>query len=460
MNNAVLKQRFTWFIVLRVVLLTTAISTLTWIWADPGLFFTRIILFLAILGLVIELIRFVNTSNREVARFLFSVRHGDLSATFKHRPLGSSFMLLQEEMTELAESYKNVKIEKEAQYHLLQTLVDRIAVGIVVVAGDQVTLINASAQKLMDVGTSQNWKLISQHNAFFVREIIALGEHGRKLIEVPFRGASRMISTDVTTMHIMGTPSRLITLQDINAEIEQKEIEAWHKLIRILTHEIMNSITPISSLTETMQGMLTNADGTRRTPSAVTNETIADLLFSLNTIHVRSEGLLNFVENYRKLTRVPRPNPVPVDLGEFVAGVRRLMEEATHRQGATLNVIDMRTETRPSFDPALIQQVLINLISNAIHATEGMTARSITMTTSLRDDHVLFDIDDTGKGIPQNLLREIFVPFFSTRHEGSGIGLSLSKQIVSSHGGTISVRSSPGSGTTFSVSIPATPKKS
>lgn len=449
-----LTQRFTWLIIFRVLLLTVAIGVLTWIWGDARLFFTQVIVGLIIVGIVSELIRFVNSSNREVARFLFAIRHGDLSATFKHRPMGSSFQFLQQQMTELADAYKNVKIEKEAQYQLLQSLVDRISVGIIILTNDNVALINGTAQQLLDVGNSQDWKLISQRNPTFSQELHALGDEGRKLIEIPTPGGSRMISTDVTTLLILGKSSKLITLQDINAEIEQKELEAWHKLIRILTHEIMNSITPIASLTETMQGMLANPDGTRRLVSHISDEIISDLLFSLNTIHVRSEGLLDFVENYRKLTRVPKPNPAPVDLETFLSSVHRLMENVVQRSGVVLNVSGTRTRVQPRFDASLLQQVLINLISNAIHATEGMPHRTISVRASVTDKHVFFEVTDTGKGIAPNLLREIFVPFYSTRQDGSGIGLSLSKQIVSSHRGNITVQSVQGEGTTFTVALP------
>jgi len=445
-----LTQRFTWLVIIRVLLLTVAIGVSCWILGDSRLFFTQIIIGLCVVGLVIELIRFVSTMNREMSRFLFAIRHGDMSATFRKRPLGPSFQLLQKQMTELADAYKNVKIEKEAQYHLLQTLVERISVGIIFLSEDQVALINSNAHKLLQVGKVQDWKHIQQRNPQFATELSSLDGQGRKLIEIPTPGGSRMISIEVSTMTILTKASQLITIQDINAEIEQKELEAWHKLIRILTHEIMNSITPIASLTETMQAMLANADGTRKPLRQLSDDTISDMLFSLNTIHVRSEGLLHFVENYRKLTRVPKPQAETIHLASFTAAIQRLMQESVQRNGVNFVVNTAVSETSPVFDNALMQQVLINLISNAIHAS----ASEINLRSFIRDDHAVFEVQDNGKGIPQNLLREIFVPFYSTRQDGSGIGLSLSKQIVSLHRGTITVQSVPGEGTLFTVSLP------
>ena len=218
-----LTHRFTWLIVFRVLLLTAVLGILAWIWGDARLFFTQLILVLCIAGIVAELIRFINVSNREVARFLFAIRHGDLSATFKYRALGPSFDVLHQQMTELADAYKHVKIEKEAQFQLLQALVDRISVGIIFLVEGNVALINGTAQKLLNVGASQDWKLIRHRNALFAQELQELGDQGRKLIEIPTKSGSRMISTDVTTLLILGKSSKLITLQDINAEIEQKE---------------------------------------------------------------------------------------------------------------------------------------------------------------------------------------------------------------------------------------------
>lgn len=429
---------------------------LLWIWGDMRLFFTQVILVLCVIGILAELIRFINTSNREMARLLFAIRHGDLSANFRYKPLGSSFQMLQQQMTELAEAYRHVKIEKEAQYQLLKALVERVSVGLIILTEENVALINGTAQRLLNVGNSQDWKLIRQRNPAFADQLAELGDEGRKLIEINTSDGTRMISTDVASMSILGKSSKLITLQDINAEIEQKELEAWHKLIRILTHEIMNSITPIASLTETMQGMLTNPDGTRKSISKPDDDIVSDILFSLNTIHVRSEGLLGFVENYRKLTRVPKPHLAPVAVDNFVASLQKLMEDTVQRSGVTFTVRHQRIDFSPLFDAALIQQVLINLISNAIYATEGMPLRKLTIEVFVREKHLIFEVSDTGKGIPANLLREIFIPFYSTRAEGSGIGLSLSKQIVSSHGGNITVRSEPGHGTTFTVALPIT----
>ena len=445
-----LSRKFTILTVIRIILLVLTISILTWIFGDSRLFFTQIILGIVVVVEVVELISFVNRTNRELSRFLIAIRHGDFSATFKQNNLGTSFNDLQQSMHSIMDAYKAVKIEKEAQYQLLQTLVQQISVGIIFLLDDKVEVINPTAQRLLHAEGVKDWKMILQLNADIADKIGQLGDNGRTLIEIRRARETKFVAITVGTQIVLERQSKLITLQDINSEIEQKEIEAWHKLIRILTHEIMNSITPISSLTETMQSMLTEKAGGQKAISSLSDETISDILFSLNTIHSRSEGLLNFVENYRKLTRVPKPQPEQVHVDQFISGIERLMADTlkknqiewivTHDRGIIAN-----------FDPALMEQVVINLITNSIHALEKCNEKSITFKTYVSADELTFEVTDNGKGISEAELKEIFIPFFSTKKDGSGIGLSLSKQIISQHGGNIKVTSQPGSGTTFYV---------
>ncbi len=446
-------MRFTVLVVIRIALIAGNIFLTAWIFGDGRLFFNQIILSLILIAQIAELIYFVNHTNRELARLFFAVRHGDFSITFKQLPLGKSFKDLQQSMTEIIEAYKRVKIEREAQFQFLQVLINQLQVGIISIADDEIVLINPTAEELLHVKGLKSWSHILQVNHEFGNQVSQLGETGRRLIEIKINEDTRIFSVDVSTHLILEREHRLITFQDINSEIEQKEIEAWHKLIRILTHEIMNSITPISSLTETMQGMLSDKEGNQRSINTMTDESISDIRFSLNTIQNRSEGLLLFVENYRKLTKLPRPKPEITAVKTFLQGIEKLMGNSLQRQEINLTVTVNDPSLSASFDPALIEQVVINLITNSAHALEGRQGKQITIKAFSSDGQVILEISDNGRGIPEKDLKEIFVPFFSTRRDGSGIGLSLSKQIVSQHGGRIKVKSIPEQGTSFSVHL-------
>ncbi|MFO7259254.1 MAG: ATP-binding protein [Bacteroidota bacterium] len=443
-------RRFSLLVIFRVLLLVATTMTFAFIFGDERLIFNHIILGAVIIFQVWEMIHFVGRTNSELTRLFNAVRHQDFSATFQQGLTGSSFKELESSMNEVIRAYKTVKIQREAQFHLLQSLVSQIQVGILVIADrDEITLFNPTAETLLGIQGTRNWNMVKQLNPDFARTVEELGGNGRKLTELKDGRDTRMVSLDVRTIQLMERPCILITIQDINSEIEQKEIEAWHKLIRILTHEIMNSVTPIASLTETMQGLLASPDGSQRRAGDISEETAADIRFSLETIQKRSEGLLKFVDTYRKLTRVPKPSPERVYLRELFSSVERLMSDSLAQRGILL---EYKTEPGLEFvhlDRALIEQVLINLITNSMYALEGRPSPFIQLSAYTNNGSVIIEVSDNGKGIPAKELNEIFVPFFSTRKDGSGIGLSLSKQIVSLHGGTIKVSSQERKGTSF-----------
>jgi nitrogen fixation/metabolism regulation signal transduction histidine kinase len=447
-------RRFYFLLVLRVILLLISISVLAFIFGDERLFFNHIILGAIIIFQVLELIRFINRTNRELTRLFNSIIHADFSVTFQEGFREKSFRDLEKSLNDMVKTYKTVKIEREAQFHLLQMLVNQVNIGIIALENDtDISLINPTCEDLLGVKGIRNWRLLSQVNPAFVKAVEELGENGRKLVELKSSDHHRMLSIDVRSSQLLGKPHRLITLQDINNEIEQKEIEAWHKLIRILTHEIMNSVTPISSLTETAQTMLENKDGSHRKISELNDDIINDIIFSLKTIHKRSEGLLNFVDTYRKLSKVPKPVMEKVNVKDLLTSVEKLMHNELLKNNISVTLNISSSTTHISLDRTLIEQVLINLITNSIHALNGRADQQIALTVIDEAQHLIIEVHDNGKGITDKELNEIFIPFFSTKKEGSGIGLSLSKQIMSLHGGTIKVKSKPGEGSTFYLSF-------
>jgi nitrogen fixation/metabolism regulation signal transduction histidine kinase len=429
------------------------------IFGDTRLFFNQIILFVILIIQIAELVRFVNHTNRELARLFLAIRHSDFSITFRDPPLGKSFKELQYSMMEIIQAYKDVKIEKEAQYHFLQTLVKQLQFGIISLKNEStITIINPMAEQLAGIHGAKNWKLVRQLNPEFAERIDGLGDNTRSLMQFTVNGEKKTFSVDIRTPIILDQPHKLITFQDINSEIEQKEIEAWHKLIRILTHEIMNSVTPIASLTETMQTVLEDKEGKQKQVNEIQEETIKDIRFSLKTIHKRSEGLLSFVDTYRKLTKVPQPTIESVAVREMLDEIIQLMQQHTNGIKSIEFTVDVvPPQLTVQADPKLIEQVLINLVTNSIQAINGKDIGLISLKGYEKNNRIFIEVTDNGKGIPEKELGEIFVPFFSTKKEGSGIGLSLSKQIMSLHGGTIKVSSVAGQGTSFFLSFKRNP---
>jgi two-component system, NtrC family, nitrogen regulation sensor histidine kinase NtrY len=449
-----LLKRFTFLIVARIFLLVGNVLLIAFIFGDKRLFFNQIILAILLVMQTAELIRFVNHTNRELTRFFYAIKHSDFSITFRNAVRGNSFKDLQESMIDIIQSYKKVKIEKEAQFHFLQMMVNQLHIGITAIdQDDNITLINPTAEELVGIPGLKNWKLLDLRNPALAKEIAQLEGNGKKLIQIKTGADVKFVSADVRTLVILGKALRLITLQDINSEIEQKEIEAWHKLIRILTHEIMNSVTPISSLTETMQGMLQDKNGAQKTIHDLDAETISDIRFSLNTIHKRTDGLLHFVENYRKLTKVPKPVIEKVHVKPFLESIYNLMSNEFRQKKIEFHMT-VDSDLYLNMDPTLMEQVVINLITNSIHAVGGRATPRIELRTNVINNQPVISITDNGKGIPPKEVNEIFVPFFTTKKDGSGIGLSLSKQIMSLHNGSIKLQSQENAGTTFFLYFP------
>ncbi len=420
------------------------------IFGRADLFFNQIILGLLLVFQVIELLRFVNQTNRDLAKFLLSIKNADFTIHFTEKKADKSFRELHQAFREITESYKQVKIEKEAQFQYLGQIVKHISVGIISLKGDEeITLINRPALDILQISHFNYWRNLRLSRAAFVQEVEQMKEGESTLLEVPVNNEIKRLSTHLSKMVLLGESYKIITFQDIENEINQNEIEAWHKLIRILTHEIMNSITPIASLTETMQMMIENDKGDIKQLSEINQDYLADLAFSLKTIQKRSDGLLQFVEDYRKLTKVPVPQIENLSVKSLFESVSQLMRGEMRKRSIHFQVEMATDELAIEADARLIEQVLINLLTNSMQAVAESAAPEIQLLAYQENNRIIIEVSDNGTGIEADKLDEIFIPFFSTKESGSGIGLSLSKHIMSLHKGNIKVNSQPGDKTSF-----------
>ncbi len=441
-------KRFAFLVILRIVLLMLTLTALAFIFARTELFFNQIILLGVIILQVSELIRFITHTNRELAKLLMAIRYSDFSISFKGNKKGKSFKELQEAFVEIIEAFKKVSVEKEAQFRFLKVMVDNIKVGVIAIKEEySIELINEGAQGLLKIGSPNYWKQFQQILPHFSQEISDMEDGEKRLLELNIKGERLQISAQVNRLKILNYRYTIITFQDIKSEIEQKEIEAWHKLIRILTHEIMNSVTPVTSLTETMLMLLQN-EGKPLTLQELSEETLEDLRFSLKTIQKRSEGLLHFVDDYRSLTRIKSLELEEVETRGLLEEIVMLLKTEAEKDGIELH-IKSPSHLFIDMDRKLIEQVLINLITNGRHATQGKPDGQISIKAYSDRDSKIIEITDNGNGIETAKLEQIFIPFYSTKEQGSGIGLSLSKQIMKKHKGDLSVKSEPGVGSTF-----------
>ncbi|MEM9987565.1 MAG: HAMP domain-containing sensor histidine kinase, partial [Bacteroidota bacterium] len=269
----------------------------------------------------------------------------------------------------------------------------------------------------------------------------------RELVKLRMESELLQLAVRATEFKLQQDPYLLVSFQNIRGELEARDLEAWQQLIRILTHEIMNSVTPVVSLTGTLQEMFEDEEALEDP------ELLTDAREGLSAIKNRGLGLIRFTEAYRDLTRLPEPEIEEVSAKELVHRVLTLFRPKFNQAGVEYQVQESSQELRLQVDPQLIEQVLINLIKNAIEALEGVIDPRITISYGKEGSRAMLAIQDNGPGIPEEVLERIFVPFYTTKSSGSGIGLSLSRQVMQKHKGSLSVNSSLGQGTTFILTL-------
>jgi nitrogen fixation/metabolism regulation signal transduction histidine kinase len=328
-----------------------------------------------------------------------------------------------------------------------------VGIGLIAFQPDgHVELINTAAKRLLRVPRLKNIKSLESLSKTLVDTMLRLRSRENALVKVEDENELLHLALYATEFKLRGLKYSLLSIQNIHSELEEREMEAWQKLIRVLTHEIMNSITPIASLTSTISGLIKDAYGKKIKSDKFQNEAFKDIQQALQTIQKRSQGLLHFVDAYRNLALIPKPNFQIFPIKELLDRVRKLMQANIEKNSIRFKISVEPESLELTADPELIEQVLINLMLNALQAVERRKKSRIELN-ALMDGRgrIIIQVVDNGPGIPKENLEKIFIPFFSTKEEGSGIGLSLSRQIIRLHHGSIGVHSEPDAQTVFTL---------
>ena len=286
---------------------------------------------------------------------------------------------------------------------------------------------------------------------WFADNVKKIADGGKVLIDLGDEIEPKQLSLEVIELQLLNAPYLIITFQDIKSEIEQKEIEAWHNVIRILAHEMLNSFTPVSSLAATIKSITENDNGQLLDLENFEQDDLHDINIAASTIKKRSDGLLVFVKDYRTISNVPVPQTISTNVKQFLSDIYSLMFPLTNENTIELKLLNIPSNAVIKIDKKLIEQVLINLINNSIHALQGREHPTIKISCLVQSDKTIILINDNGIGIEEKILNQIFIPFYTTKKNGSGIGLSLSKNILKKHGGKLLVNSESGVYTTFSL---------
>lgn len=431
------------------VLFLTANSLLTgWLFFNQKILFFGFFLLLIFFIQVLEIIYFLNRTNRQIAFFFDAVRNDDSTLSFPSKTGNKALNELNSSLNRVNDLIKHIKFDLQEQEQYFRTILEHISTGIITFnERGTIFLSNTTARNLLE---REHLNHIDQIASIDKRLYSALKEMqagDNRLVSFNGKDGLVQLSLKSTLFKTSSDNLQLVTIQDVKNEMDSKELESWIKLIRVLTHEIMNTVAPITSLSQTILGYFKNLEN--NPPS---EKMIANTVKGLEVINERGTGLISFVETYRKLTRIPQPDKKPIPLKQLFEQIITL----TDIESAPDN-IHIESEVKPadleiSADKKQISQVLINLVKNAKEALKNTEVGTITLQGKINEyGRALITVTDNGPGIPDDLMDKIFVPFFTTKDSGSGIGLSLSRQIMLLHGGSLKVVSKPGKQTVFTL---------
>lgn len=440
-------------IVFRVVFIT-GLSVISGLFLAQGKAFFVAIICLFVVLLVFNLIHYLNSVNRTIRFFFEAIRNDDSNLSFPANSKNKGMNELYQSMTRVNEQIRQLKIENCQQEQYFRTLIEHLATGIITYNSKGFILhANTAVKKLLSANVLTHLQQIERIDRKLFHAISSIKPFENKLISFSAEYGDTQLSLKATSLKTDEEEVTILSVQDIKSELDEKEIDSWLKLIRVLMHEIMNSITPITSLSESLSKVLSK-DGIPVLPEEVNEKTISRTLQGLKIIREQGRGLMSFVESYRKLTRVPEPDRKLFRVSDFLKRIQILFKSLEQKDGIELTVMLKDTDLEIFADENMVSQVLINLLKNALEANEANPSAEIKIRAGTGpDNHPEICVIDNGPGIPEENLDEIFVPFFTTRPNGSGVGLSISKQIMRVHGGTLKVRSMQGKETLFCLSF-------
>lgn len=409
------------------------------------------VIFFAISILQVKLlIEYLDRSHENIASFLDSIQFDDLSYSFKTESDDPTVQRLHKELNEAMLKLRNSRREKDSEFLFFKNIVMHVGIGLIIFKEDgKIEIFNSAARRLLKINRADNIQDLKEVSETLVNVFVKLRTGGRELLRLKIGDDLFQLSIYAIELTLRGENVKLISIQNIQSELEEKEMEAWQNLVRVLTHEIMNSVTPISSLAGIVEEELKQHMESVQT-GPLTTDQLNDIHLSLQTISKRSEGLIHFVKEFRSLTNIPRPRPVQIVVKCLLDELVMLHKKELAERSVHINISVYPEDLTISADKNMIEQVLINLIKNAIQAFEDQDEKYIELKASLNEkSRPVISVKDNGSGIDPEALDKIFIPFFTTKKTGSGIGLSLSRQIMRQHQGTLTAKSTVGKGTEF-----------
>lgn len=442
-------KRYEWRLVLRVILMLITLSLTSWLMVKGRDYYYFLIITMPLVVYeVMDLIRFQKKAQDEVSQFVESVHYRDFSRHFDVRKAPNELKPLRKGFNEINTTFKLISRERETQYHYLQKILELVDTGILSyeLENGETGWINEAFKKLIGVPYLKTIHSLEKREEALYQEIIKLKPGDSKILTITRNQQLVKILVTGSLLRSDEKVYKLVAFQNVSEALDETESKAWQKLLNVMTHEIMNSVAPISSLADTLKNRLQSPE----IKNSPVSSHMEDLELGIDTIKRRSEGLLKFTESYRSLNKITKLDLTKILVRNLFETLNSLMKPTFEKKNIELEIILRDPALAIEADLHLIEQVMINLMVNAVEAVKERDTPRITLSAEIQaNNRTLVKVSDNGVGMPPELLDKIFIPFFSTRKAGSGIGLSLCKQIMLLHKGNIQVQSSNGVGSAF-----------
>ncbi len=472
-------NRFALMLVVRVVLLTITLIGLSAAFIAPGYYAVTLLMTLITTALVFELYRYVSNTNAELTRFLAAMRYDDFGQSFqavepykgkrqgKRQGNSAGFAQLGEAFSEIMQRFSHDRQQQESQLRQLKSLTEHIPVPLLSLFPDgRIQLHNNAARQLFAAVNVNKVEDLTAFGAGFAEAIKDLAPGRRQLVGFAFDGVERQMTVVMTQIITGNLCENLISLQDIQSELDDVQLQAWQDLVSVLTHEIMNSITPVASLAKTAADLVDDVRVKLNTNASADEvaEELVDVHRAVDTVARRSDSLMQFVQSYRSMSQLPKPQKQSLLLSDLCQRVEKLFVTDWAAKGVELTIKVIPESLSLVADVDMLEQVLINLLKNAeqaiagkeaskeVSAGEGDNKPQVTLSGRMNQrGYVLLEVSDNGPGIPEAIRKQIFVPFYTTKREGSGVGLALTRQVMIAHGGNVMVSQSEAGGARFTL---------
>lgn len=443
-------NKFFIYVVLLSILIAGAAFAFVWSIYQPHIAFGRFTFAAIFIVTIVVLVNYVNSYNKKIAYLLSTFQQADsLSNSINSK----SFAEIKTNIDRIANEIMEANIEKEIEHKHFTYTLDKISTAVITYnQSGIVKIFNKKAESILGIKKPINITVIANTHKDFIKLFSNRNQPDLHKIDIENQGKVYKILGETSIIVLDGETNFFITLTDITNQLNDEEISSYNKLIRVMAHEIMNSVSPIKSLLNTLIGQF-QINSIAKNPSELTSRDIENTIIALNAMHKRAQGLMQFVESYRKLTRTPQPILKKYKVRELVDNVISLK-----KSDLNLKCIEITTQILPenltiNVDESLINQVLINLISNSMESIDNKGSIKI-VSEVVTSGMVEIRVIDNGKGIDKEFIDKVFIPFFTTKKEGSGIGLSLARDIIKLHGGYINLTSIPNLDTIVTIQLP------